>query len=77
MIRIDRLRLRLPRHMQPNAELIARHIAETLAATPINRAARMAHCAVPVVRADPNLGPTAVAELVAQRIQRQLRRRPQ
>jgi len=77
MIRIERLRLRLPSHMRPHAEAIARRVGETLAAAPVDRVGRMERCTVPAIPADPNLGPTAVADMASQGILKQLGRRRQ
>ena len=77
MIHIERLRLRLPSHMRPHAEAIARRIGETLAAAPVDKVGRMERCTVPAISADPNLGPAAVAEIASQGILRQLGRRRQ
>lgn len=77
MIRIDRLRLRLPAAMKPHAEAIARQIGETLAAAPIDRVGRVERCAVPPIAADPNVGSRAVADIASRGILKQLARHRQ
>ena len=74
MIRIERLKLRLPFHMAPHARDIAQRLGESLAATPVDRAGRIERCNIPAISVDPQLGPTTVADIASQAILRHLKR---
>ena len=73
MIRIERLRLRLPASMRPHAALIARQVADSLVTATIDRTVHMDSCVVPAIPADPALGPRAIADAASRGIIRHLK----
>ena len=76
MIRIERLRLRLPARQQAQAQTIARRIADTLAAAGPQTAQRIASLQVPTIRVDAAAQPAQIADQAAQSILQQLRGQP-
>lgn len=71
-LRIDRMTLRLPAHLAPHAEGIARAVADGLVAIDVGRPARLARIDVGPVAVRRDAAPADVAAAVARAITRRV-----